>query len=207
MKIEPDFEIDKKGRVICRYHSNYHYFIDSHKDYFEDMSLDLEITCKTCIHYTNDDCYFSKSLIDEIELKRISKKSYNCKFCGDRIHRMQSILYTIYNKEAFAIDTPLTCRNCYDNIFKGEFIYVSKKKIIIDIFIFLFLMYSLFILISLMNIYDLIIIYFFLWLIPWGIFLYLDLRRFLYNIFGLKYYKKYFPKFEDLTEMYVEEEY
>ena len=53
--IEPTFEIDEKGRVICQSHSKYPYFIQPNKTDFEDEQMEKELTCLTCSHYKNDE--------------------------------------------------------------------------------------------------------------------------------------------------------
>ena len=201
MKIEPNFEISENGRVICREHTNYLHFIEPNKDYFENLYLDLEITCKKCTHYKNNDCYFSKSKIDEVDYDRINKKIYKCKFCSGKIHRMQTIIYKLYNEEAYSIDIPITCCNCYDNIFDGEFKRESKKRISVDIFALSLLVFTFFIFLYLMSSLDFISSYLILFVIPWTIFIIIDLKRLKNNILGIKYYKKYFPKFEEISEI------
>ena len=107
--IEPKFIIDDKGRVLCKKHSKYDNFIEP-KDYFQNLYLEVELTCKTCLHYENNDCFFSKSKIDEIEINRIKKKKESlCRLCGKRIDRMFSIIHKLYNKEIYDIEMPLIC--------------------------------------------------------------------------------------------------
>jgi len=200
MKIEPTFEIDEKGRVICREHPRYHYFIEPNKDYFEDLSLDIEITCISCKHYFENDCYFSKARIDEIESRRTEKKPYKCMFCGSHVHRMQSVVYKIYNLEIYNLEIPLICCNCYDNIMDGDFIRYSKKRIIVDIFLMFFLAYSFYIFLYLLDAFEFMPFLIVLWLIPWSLIVFMDLKRFKYSISGLVYYKKYFADTEVLIK-------
>jgi len=187
--IDPSFEIDNKGRVICQNHPNYVHFIDPTLDYFQDLYLDFELTCKTCSHYEHEECYFSKERIDEIEE---SRKSYKCKLCGLQIHRMFTIIYKKYNKERYNINIPLICCDCYEYLFKKEFMREAKNKVYVDLFTLLFLIYSLWILLFLKDIYNFMTVFIFLWLIPWSFFTYYGLRRLKRNVNGIIYYKKYF---------------
>ncbi len=195
--IEPSFEIDKKGRVLCKKHTNYPYFIDPKKDFFEEMFLDSELTCKKCSHYRKDECYFSKTRIDEIEQKRLQKKRhYKCKLCGKNLDRMFTIVYKFYNKEKYNIEIPLVCCECYYSISQGYFLKDSFGRIIISIFYFTFLLFSLSIFLFLKDIYAFMEIFFFLWLVPWIIIAFICLKKICIGIIGIYYYKKYFVKSE-----------
>jgi hypothetical protein len=69
--VEPTFEIDEKGRVICRSHSHYPFFMMPDKSFFQDQQMEKVLTCKTCVHYKQDDCFFPKKEIDKIEYDRV----------------------------------------------------------------------------------------------------------------------------------------
>ncbi|MFX1274129.1 MAG: hypothetical protein ACFFBP_01555 [Promethearchaeota archaeon] len=126
--VEPYFEIDKKGRVICKLHSNYDHIKSLCETYTQDVRCDQNLTCKTCSSYTNDECYFQKSRIDEIEHDRLKKKDYACKLCGNRIHRMWTVIYSIYYKEKFNIKIPLLCCSCYDSLKNETFMDKYKTR-------------------------------------------------------------------------------
>jgi len=193
------FEIDDKGRVICKKHSNYDHLIRP-RDYFQDLYLDAELTCKTCSHYENNECYFSKTRIDEI-LNRWLKKAYLCRLCGKKIDRMLSIIHKLYFKETYDVEMPLICCDCYEKINKNEFLSYSKKmtdfyilNIVISIF---FLCYFIFFL-SILKIQP---IFYYILIIPLislvsfiiSVVIIKSIKKLRYFYFGIKYYKKHFP--------------
>jgi len=125
--IEPSFEIDEKGRVICQSHSKYPFFAIPNKNALQEKKMELLLTCKTCIHYQNNECFFPKSEIDKIEKERLLHDNLLCKLCGNRIDRMLTIIHKFYLKERFNIEMPLICCNCHENLKKNEFITSSKR--------------------------------------------------------------------------------
>lgn len=198
---DPSFEIDDKGRVICKKHSKYEYFIEP-KDYFQHLYLEVELTCKTCSHYLNDNCFFPKSKIDEIELKRLKKREFFCKLCGKRIDRMLSIIHKLYNKEIYDIDMPLICCDCFEKINNEEFLSYSKKltdfyilNIVVSIF-FLFYFVYFFSILKIQFLFFLIIIIpiisFISFIVIFIIYICGKKLRLLFR--GKKYYKKHFPQ-------------
>ncbi|MFX1256839.1 MAG: hypothetical protein ACFFAN_03190 [Promethearchaeota archaeon] len=201
------FEIDEKGRVICKSHSKYDFFIKP-KDYFQDLYLDIELTCKTCVHYQNNDCYFSKSRIDIIEYKRQRRESYFCKFCRKKIERMFSIIYKLYYKEIFDVEIPLICCDCYEKINKDEFLSYCKKmtdfyllNIVISVFIFSYFIF----LLSLLDIQPILNYIFFITLFSVVSFILLliifkSIKKLRYLIYGIKYYKKHFSNINQTHE-------
>ena len=193
------FVIDEKGRVICKKHSKYNKFIEP-KDLFQDLYLEIELTCKTCSHYYQNDCYFLKSRIDEIDFKRQKKKEFLCKLCGKRIDRMLSIIHKLYNKEVYAIDMPLICCDCFEKIKNEEFLSYSRKlidfyilNIVVSIFFFLYFAYFL-------SILKIQLIFYFIFVIPIisiiGVIvlfiIYRCIKKLRLILRGLKYYKKHF---------------
>ncbi|MHA1688140.1 MAG: hypothetical protein ACTSYC_06315 [Promethearchaeota archaeon] len=142
--IEPKFEIDDKKRVICQNHSDYLHFIDPNKDYFEEQFLELKLTCKTCKHYQNDDCYFSRTRLDKI-LSNGSKR-YKCAFCGSPIECMFTIIQKLYFKERYNVELTLTCCNCQEFISKGTYLIETKRKMLAYFFMILFFSYSIWVL-------------------------------------------------------------
>ena len=127
--IEPTFEIDKKGRVICQSHSKYPHFIQPHLTYLEELQMEKELTCKTCSHYVNDDCYFPKSEIDKIEVDRITRSRFQCNLCGNKIDRMLTIMQKIYFEVKFKMQMPLICCNCYVSLNEKKYLEYNKKRI------------------------------------------------------------------------------
>ena len=194
------FVIDEKGRVICKKHSKYNKFIEP-KDFFQDLYLEIELTCKTCSHYYQNDCYFLKSRIDEIDFKREKKKEFLCKLCGKRIDRMLSIIHKLYNKEVYDIDMPLICCDCFEKIDNKEFLSYSKKltdfyilNIVISIFFLFYFVYFLSILQVPMIFYFLIVIpiIFSISFIVLFIGIYKSIKKMRRIFKGIKYYKKHF---------------
>ncbi|MFX0047129.1 MAG: hypothetical protein ACFE8G_03075 [Candidatus Hermodarchaeota archaeon] len=128
--IEPSFEIDEKGRVICQSHSKYPHFIKPAKTNLEENQMEKELTCKSCSHYINDDCYFPKSEIDKIELDRLSRSRFQCNLCGNKIDRMLTIIQKIYFEVKFNMNMPLICCNCYLSLKQKDFIEYNRRRII-----------------------------------------------------------------------------
>ena len=195
------FEIDEKGRVICKKHSKYNKFIEP-KDFFQDLYLEIELTCKTCSHYHQNDCYFSKSRIDEIDFKRQKKKEFLCKLCGKRIDRMLSIIHKLYNKEIYDIEMPLICCDCFEKVKNKEFLSYTRKltdfyilNIVVSIFFLIYFAYFLSILKIQMILY-LIIVIPIIAIISFIvlIIIYKCLKRLRLLFSGIKYYKKHFPQ-------------
>ncbi|MFX0075001.1 MAG: hypothetical protein ACFE96_06130 [Candidatus Hermodarchaeota archaeon] len=127
--VEPSFEIDEKGRVICQSHSNYPQFIKPDKTYLEEMQSENQLTCKSCLHYINDDCYFPKSEIDKIENDRLSRSRFQCNLCGNKIDRMLTIIQKIYLEVKFNMNMPLICCNCYQNLREKNFSVYLRRRI------------------------------------------------------------------------------
>lgn len=196
---ELSFEIDNKGRVICKKHSNYDYLIRP-RDYFQDLYLDAELTCKTCSHYDNNECYFSKTRIDDI-INRGLKKAYVCRLCGKKIDRMLSIIHKLFYKETYDVDMPLICCDCYEKINNNEFLSYSKKMTdfyILNIAISIFLLFYFAFFLSILNVepifyYILIIPLFSLVCFIISIVIRKCIKKLRYFYFGIKYYKKHFP--------------
>ena len=196
--IEPEFEIDDKNRVICKFHSNYLQFIDPNNDYFQSQYLEKKITCLTCSHYDFNECYFEKSRLDEIEYRRQKKRDFNCKLCGNKIERMFTIIYKLYNKEIYGIEIPLICCSCYEKIETNEFLLESKKVILLYLFIIttsiFFLFYFGFFLIIL-NLQPYIKVFIYItYLILILVIIIKTLKRLANNLYGISYYKKIFAR-------------
>ena len=137
-RLRPTFELDDKGRPICLDHPNYPEFVDPTMDFFQDFSLDARLTCKTCTHHENDDCYFAKARIDEIDDARrrnIIGNPFRCALCGNKIQILFSIMYKLMLEESQmdqdpSVEIPLICCNCLESIHKNEFLRECAKKIV-----------------------------------------------------------------------------
>ncbi len=194
--IEPSFKIDDKGRVICKNHSNYRYFVEP-KDFFQDLYLNIELTCKTCINYKNNNCYFSKSRVDEIE-SSMKRRKFRCRLCGRKIERIFSIIQKLFYKETYDVQMPLICCECYDKILKHLFLHYSKKITgfyILNIFISVFFLFYFAFLFSIFNIhtvlyYLLIIPLFSFILFVVMVIIFKCIMKLRFTILGIQYYKK-----------------
>ncbi|MBY9014324.1 MAG: hypothetical protein KGD68_01400 [Candidatus Lokiarchaeota archaeon] len=129
VNIEPSFEIDEKGRVICQSHSKFPYFIQPSKSYLEERQMENELTCLTCSHYESDYCFFPKSEIDKIELDRLNRSRFQCKLCGNKIDRMLTIMQKIYYEVKFNMKMPLICCSCYERLQQKKFGEYYIKRI------------------------------------------------------------------------------
>ena len=129
VNIEPSFEIDEKGRVICQSHSKYPYFIQPNKTFLEERRMEKELTCLTCSHYENDDCYFPKSEIDKIELDRLNRSRFQCNLCGNKIDLMLTLIQKIYYEVKFNMKMPLICCSCYEMLQQKKFDEYYIKRI------------------------------------------------------------------------------
>jgi hypothetical protein len=128
--IEPSFEIDGKGRVLCQFHSKYPLFIEPKMTSTEELQMEKQLTCITCSHYIKDNCYFPKSEIDKIELDRLSRSRFQCNLCGNKIDRMLTIMQKIYLEVKFKMEMPLICCNCYQSLNEQNFMEYIKKRIV-----------------------------------------------------------------------------
>ena len=128
MVVEPYFKIDNFGRVICKLHSNYDKINALSSKKAPIPNFDLMLTCKTCAEYLNDNCYFPKSAIDQIEYDRLKTKLFRCKLCGNRIDRMWTVIYKLYYKEKFHIEMPLICCGCHDSLKNKTFMKQYQNK-------------------------------------------------------------------------------
>lgn len=200
-RIMPSFEIDIKGRSICQDHSDYIRFIDPNKDFFQDLNLDALLTCKTCSHYENDECYFTKSEINEIDKKRLRKffNPYRCKLCGSHILIMFTVVHKLLqekNIQNVNVKIPLICCNCYDSINNKEFkktagrgIFASIEVVFLSLFFF-YLTY-IFYTISDSTLYYIIPLILLMLITGYGI---IRIRKMLLIIKGLLYYRKFFKQ-------------
>ena len=190
--IEPSFEIDEKGRVICQSHSKFPHLIKPDKTYFEELQMEKELTCKLCSHYINDDCYFPKSEIDKIELDRLNRSRFQCNLCGNKIDRMLTIVQKIYFEVKFNMNMPLICCNCYQSLEEKKFTEYFKRRIWES------LSFYLPCILLIINPYPFSLIFVFIYLL-FIIFLKIVIKlKFHYSLFlmdlikGKKFYNKYF---------------
>ncbi|TFF88175.1 MAG: hypothetical protein EU550_01790 [Promethearchaeota archaeon] len=125
--IEPSFEIDEKGRVLCQYHTQYPFFKKPNKTRYEERKMEKLLTCKTCAHYYNNNCYFPRSEIDTIEYDRFRRR-FVCSLCGNKIDRMLTVIQKLYVESRYGIKIPLICCFCYESLKRNNFIEQSKLR-------------------------------------------------------------------------------
>lgn len=133
--INPTFEIDEKGRVICQNHTLYPFFIMPGKNREQEIQMEKRLSCKTCNHYTNDDCFFPKTEIDKIEIDRLGMTAFKCQLCGSQIDRMLTIIQKLYLQEKYRIEIPLVCCACYESLKKKNFIDFYEKRLYLAYFL------------------------------------------------------------------------
>jgi hypothetical protein len=191
--IDPSFEIDDNGRVFCKSHSNYYYFKENCMGGNRDRFLDRELTCKTCEHYYNDDCYFSKAVIDEIEHNRIKKKKkFTCKLCGNKIDRMLTIIYSLYFKEKYNVEIPLICCACHAALKEDKFVENSKYRSNILLYNAIYAVYSLFSVIFFIFVYQIGFFYLLIFLFPIAYLFIVNMKKRRNLKKGMDFYKRYF---------------
>lgn len=97
------------------------------KTYFQEKNLEHILTCKTCKHYFDNDCYFPKEEIDKIEHERLKRSIFLCKMCGNKIDRMLTVMQKLYFEKKYNMEIPLICCLCYENLNNDNFLVESKK--------------------------------------------------------------------------------
>jgi len=113
--VNPKFEIDRNGRVLCKIHTNYEMFKDSPSpiDLIGITLRDRKLTCETCSYYKKDNCYFSKNEIDGIiRNKNWFHRKFKCEICNSRITLLFSILQKLFLKKEKNVDISLICCTC-----------------------------------------------------------------------------------------------
>jgi hypothetical protein len=190
--VEPSFEIDEKGRVICQSHSEFPLLIKPDKTYLEELQMETQLTCKSCSHYVNDDCYFPKSEIDKIETDRLSRSRFQCNLCGNKIDRMLTIMQKIYFEVKFNMNMPLICCNCYLSLSEKKYLDYNKRRIYESLS---FYIPSIFLII---NPYPFNLVAAFIYILFIIVLKIIIKQKFHYSLFlldllkGKKYYQKYF---------------
>ena len=124
--MRPEFIINERGSVFCKFHPKYQNFSENVKDLHNIQEPQLEITkfhetrriwhevktCKTCDHFIQNDCFFSRRKITLIRL-RAKLQMYRCKFCGSAIDDVFYILYKKIAGQKYNVKIPLVCCLCY----------------------------------------------------------------------------------------------
>jgi hypothetical protein len=124
--VHPSFEIDDKGRTLCKYHTRYDFFKSPHKNTYQEAQVDKLLTCKTCEHYFHDDCYFPQRDIKLIRFDQ-SRSKFRCELCGNPIHRLINIVQSLYYESQFHTKLPLICCSCHASLNKNTFMNDSMS--------------------------------------------------------------------------------
>lgn len=195
--IQPAFEIDDKGRTICKSHSYYQFFTIPNKTPYQEKQVEKLLTCKTCDHYNKNNCFFPKREIDLIERERMELK-FKCQLCGSKIHRLLSIIQSLYYETKYNVDIPSICCDCYANLNDNTFLQKSKLRSIIFIASLLTAIYFVFnYFIALFSTIWILFIWFIIPLSFWAYISIRDIKKLWYLKEGRKYYKKFFKKQRD----------
>ncbi len=198
--IEPSFEIDKKGRTICKSHTHYQFFKSPHKSIYREKQVEKLLNCKTCAHYFNNDCYFPRIEIDLIERDRQQEK-IKCQLCGNKIHRPLTLIQSLYYGAKFNVKLPLICCDCHSSLNDDTFLQKTKLRIIGFIISFIV---SIYIIIYFFSTIISLRVWIILGIIPlffWGVRGINDIKRIYYLSQGRKYYQKFFANsFNDREE-------
>ncbi|MCK4238318.1 MAG: hypothetical protein KAX33_04290 [Candidatus Lokiarchaeota archaeon] len=188
--VEPSFEIDNKGRTMCKNHTYYQFFQIPHKTIYEEKQLEKILTCKACEHYYNNDCYFPSREIDLIERDR-QRERIKCVLCGNRIHRLLTIVQSLYYEAKFNVKVPLICCDCHLSLNDQSFMQRTKLRLVgfvISFLISLYLIFYFFLAILAVKVFIIIGLIF---LIFWFSMSMKDIKKILYLREGRKYYQKF----------------
>lgn len=82
-------------------------------------------SCRTCDHYSNNECYFSKEKIDKINKSHgygftLFFNKNVCELCGLKIRNEFNTMRKRYLEEMNKISIPLICTNCNYSIKRGK---------------------------------------------------------------------------------------
>lgn len=114
--LQPSFEIDSTGRVLCKSHTYYDILkeVPLESDFLGHMGRDKALNCSKCDHYRDDDCYFPKSEINKIKREMgYFRRGIRCEICGNRIHLIFNILHKFQSKELLNVNLGMVCCECY----------------------------------------------------------------------------------------------
>ena len=105
------------------------------KNHYQEIQMENALSCKTCKHYQEDECFFPKSEIDKIEIDRVDNISFKCILCGNKIDRMLTIIQMLYLKQRKGIELPLLCCMCHETLKKENFEEFYEKRLFIAVFL------------------------------------------------------------------------
>jgi hypothetical protein len=128
--VEPEFTVDDDGIPYCKSQTDYKKIVAMNLKARYPNEFEKALTCTRCDHYKKDDCFFPKQEIDKIEQDRQSLK-IRCSLCGMKIHRLYSILMSLYYKEKHNVHIPVMCCTCYAALENDTFGKSSKRRMIL----------------------------------------------------------------------------
>jgi len=132
--MQPSFEIDSTGKVLCKSHTYYDILkeVPLKYDFLGHLHREKALNCLKCNHYRNDDCFFPKTEIDKIQKDMgILRKIIRCEICGGRILQIFNVLYKFQAKELLNIHFGLVCCDCYRTLKDKNHNSVESKGIIL----------------------------------------------------------------------------
>jgi hypothetical protein len=138
--MQPSFEIDSTGKVICKSHTYYDVLkeVPLEHDMLGNIARERTLNCSKCHHYRDDDCYFPKAEIDKIKKDmNFFRKGIRCEICGGRINQIFNVLYKFQSKELLNLNVNLglLCCDCYRTYKDPSYnSLISIAKIAISIF-------------------------------------------------------------------------
>ncbi|GAB4313921.1 MAG: hypothetical protein Kow0069_15260 [Promethearchaeota archaeon] len=133
--VEPIFVTDDKGRVYCRRHT----YVETLEENGYEVCLEGQclvpgtenlLTCTTCGHYFNDDCYFQRDTIDEVENER-RRGRVVCDLCGEKIHRSPVVFQKLYYKDRYGVEMPLVCCGCYASLKDNQYVERTRTRMLL----------------------------------------------------------------------------
>ena len=191
---------DDDGIPYCKKQTDYHKMTSLNlKERFPN-EFEKMLTCFRCEHYQKDDCYFPRSEIDLIEKDR-QDLSIHCVFCGAKIHRIFSVLMSMYYKDRYHVNIPIICCSCYSALNDNSFYKSTQRRMIFIIISFLLSLYFLFTYFYTILAYQTWgLVIFFLPFAFWGYISYKDAKSIYYLYVGRKYYKDVLGKASEPTQ-------
>jgi hypothetical protein len=188
----PEFTTDDDGIPYCTKQTDYNKIISLNLKERYPNEFEKMLTCLRCDHYKNDDCYFPKQDIDRIEHDR-EKLTIKCNLCGTKIHRLFSILMSMFYKAQYNISMPIICCTCFNALNNNSFIKNTQRRMIlfvISLVTSMYFLFSYFLTIFLFNAVGVL-----LFILPfafWGYISVRDMKNLYYLYKGRKYYQQVF---------------
>lgn len=122
--VMPEFKISNTGRVYCQEHSNYNDDESKHFpeiDFFRIFRGEGKLRCESCLHYLNDNCYFPRTVIDQLRKEMgIHQRRYKCDICKSKISFLSNVLYKLLSEQNSSYKISLICCACYSVLKERE---------------------------------------------------------------------------------------